>query len=158
MLSEAVCLAMVMYLEGRGEGTQGMKEIGKTTIARSLDRRWPDSICHVVTQAKDIKVNKTKHVDDYGTVYYTYDKQKVCQFESFCKDGDLLSSLRDPAKVDSKAWEESNRLTEKMLSNRYKYKDSPKWFVANYIEQPGWTNNLCVDKKHLKHIFYNDCK
>ena len=157
MLAEAMCLSMVMYLEARGEGIEGMRDMGGVVIARAHDKRWPNHVCQVVTQNKMVKTNKTKHVDDYGQVYYTYDQLKVCQFEPFCAEGDLLSSLRNPAKMDAKAWENSEQLAEEMLAERDKYKNGPKWFVADWTKQPKWTENLCLAKHKHQTYFYKDC-
>lgn len=65
---ELKCLADNVYYEARGEGFYGKILVAKTTINRSLDPRFPKSICAVVYQANQfswtlVKQNKpVKHL------------------------------------------------------------------------------------------------
>lgn len=47
-MMEALCLALNLYFEARGEGPEGMLAVADVTVARTHDPRWPDSLCGVV--------------------------------------------------------------------------------------------------------------
>ena len=136
---EAMCLAVVMYLEARSDGVQGMKTVGEVVLARKDDRRWPNTICGVVMES---------NVDATGTKY--------CQFESICKHG-TVEEKHIVGYGDKKAWKQSKNIAKELLSTDTNYNDEAKWFVANWIPQPSWTKSLCVEKMVGDHIFYKDC-
>ena len=53
MISAAVmCLAMNLYHETRGETLAGNIAVGYVTMNRVADKRYPDTVCGVVHQAK----------------------------------------------------------------------------------------------------------
>jgi spore germination cell wall hydrolase CwlJ-like protein len=59
---EVTCLAAVIYHEARGESLVGKKAVGHVVLNRMSHKKFPDSVCGVVTQ-------RTKY---------------VCQFSWFC--------------------------------------------------------------------------
>ncbi|NBQ17287.1 cell wall hydrolase [bacterium] len=50
MVSQAVCLAMIMWGEARGEGTQGMIATAYTAVHRSEHYYFPKDVCQVMKQ------------------------------------------------------------------------------------------------------------
>lgn len=75
----ALCLAMNMYHEARGDGELGMMAVAEVTLNRVEDPRYPDNVCDVVYQG------------------YRYDS-RACQFSWYCdgesdemRDGELAS-------------------------------------------------------------------
>lgn len=50
MTLSALCLAMAMYGEARGEGVDGMLHVAETVINRAAHPQYPDTICGVVNQ------------------------------------------------------------------------------------------------------------
>ena len=50
MLSESICLAMIMWGEARGEGNIGMIATAYTAIHRSEHKDYPKNICGVMRQ------------------------------------------------------------------------------------------------------------
>lgn len=50
MTLSALCLAMAMYGEARGEGVDGMLHVAETVINRVSMPSYPDTICGVVNQ------------------------------------------------------------------------------------------------------------
>jgi len=48
MLLEAMCLAIAMWGEARGEPVTGMVAVAEVVLNRTNDRRWPDNVCDVV--------------------------------------------------------------------------------------------------------------
>ena len=133
---EQLCLAMVMYLEARGEGTEGMRSVGEVVIARTHDKRWPNNICGVVHQ------NKIKN----GI--------KRCQFQSVCSTDFSVDNITTP--IDMQAWNTSYNIAETLIESDT-LSSNAKWFVASWFKQPSWTQKLCVAKEHGNHIFYEEC-
>lgn len=50
MTAAALCLAMVMYAEARGEGAEGMLRVAEVVVNRVAIDRYPDDVCSVVKQ------------------------------------------------------------------------------------------------------------
>ena len=47
---EASCLALNIYHEARGQSIAGQIAVGQVTLNRLRDRRFPNTICEVITQ------------------------------------------------------------------------------------------------------------
>lgn len=47
---EALCLALALYFESRGEPLQGQIAVGQVILSRVESPRFPDTICEVVMQ------------------------------------------------------------------------------------------------------------
>lgn len=47
---ELTCLALAIYQEARGEGSQGMRAVGHVIMNRTRDPRFPSTICGAVWQ------------------------------------------------------------------------------------------------------------
>jgi hypothetical protein len=52
MLLEAMCLAIAMHGEARGESIVGQVAVAEVVLERVRDPRWPDTVCGVVFQPK----------------------------------------------------------------------------------------------------------
>ena len=50
MLLEAMCLAMMIYGEARGEPLTGQIAVAEVVMERVRDPRWPNDVCDVVQQ------------------------------------------------------------------------------------------------------------
>jgi spore germination cell wall hydrolase CwlJ-like protein len=50
MSAAATCLALALYFEARSEPLQGQIAVGQVILHRVEDRRFPDTVCGVVTQ------------------------------------------------------------------------------------------------------------
>lgn len=48
---ETHILALNMYHEARGEGEEGMRMVGETTLNRVASEEYPDTVCEVVYQS-----------------------------------------------------------------------------------------------------------
>jgi len=74
---QATCLAMNMYFEARNQSWRGIIAVGMVTLNRVRDKRFPDTLCEVVTQGPISK-------------WWLKEKGKVvpvrhrCQFSWYC--------------------------------------------------------------------------
>ncbi|MDP7638022.1 MAG: cell wall hydrolase, partial [Phycisphaerae bacterium] len=54
------CLAIVIFLEARGEPLQGQIAVGQVVMNRVSSEKYPDSICAVVEQPDQFAFNLSK--------------------------------------------------------------------------------------------------
>jgi len=136
MISAAVlCLAMNLYHEARGEPLAGQLAVGFSTMNRVADKRYPDTVCGVVTQAK----------------YRSWDKDNPikhrCQYSWFC-DG-----LSDDPK-DGKAMLEATILAQNIYHGRVTdISEGATHYHAVYVN-PYWAGTMTVVLEIDQHIFY----
>ena len=50
MIAAAACLSLALYHEARGESRLGQLMVAKVIVNRVASRRWPSSMCNVITQ------------------------------------------------------------------------------------------------------------
>lgn len=62
-LTDTECLALAMYHEARGEGTQGMKAVAFVIYNRMKSGRFPNSICQVVLQKSQFSFIGDRNTD-----------------------------------------------------------------------------------------------
>jgi N-acetylmuramoyl-L-alanine amidase len=136
MISAAVmCLAMNLYHETRGETLAGNIAVGYVTMNRVADKRYPDTICGVVHQAKyhgwDL-VNPIRH---------------RCQFSWYC-DG-----ISDNPQ-DGKAMLESVILAQHIIAGTVTdISEGATHYHAKYVN-PYWASDMTVVLEIGQHIFY----
>lgn len=126
------CLAENIYFEAGNQPELGKVAVGVVTINRTLDRRFPNSICGVVKQSSNGEIGPR------------------CQFSWVCMD----KSLPSP---NNKNWKDSLRVARMLLEGGYdQYNqmfDDIKFFHAASLKTD-W------HKKHPRvvqigdHIFY----
>jgi spore germination cell wall hydrolase CwlJ-like protein len=145
--SEIKCLAENIYFESRDQKLKGQVAVALVTINRVSSRRFPNTICKVVKQAKRYRNGKIiKH---------------KCQFSWYC-DG-----LPDIPR-DRLAWKVSIVVARAMLNdpkvqlNRY----GEKWDVNDFLGgathyhridiNPYWNRNMLKKATIGDHVFYID--
>lgn len=70
---ELDCLASNIYFESRNQPSIGQLAVGITTYIRSVEARWPDSICGVVHQPRQFSwVNDSKQSQHISTSDFSY--------------------------------------------------------------------------------------
>jgi len=136
MISAAVmCLAMNLYHETRGETLAGNLAVGFVTMNRVADKRYPDTVCGVVHQAK----------------YYGWDLvnpiRNRCQFSWYC-DG-----ISDNPQ-DGKAMLESVILAQHIIAGTVTdISEGATHYHATYVN-PYWAGDMTVVLEVGQHIFY----
>ena len=138
MISAAVvCLAMNIYHEARGEPLAGQVAVGHSVLNRVSDRRYPNTVCEVVKQAKYHSWNQKHPI-----------KHK-CQYSWFC-DG-----LSDEA-GDDKEMLEATILAQYLLNGTQYTIDITEGathYHANYV-MPYWADLMISTVVIGQHIFY----
>ena len=136
MISAAVlCLAMNLYHEARGESLAGQLAVGFSTMNRVADKRYPDTVCGVVKQAK----------------YHGWDLDNPirnrCQYSWFC-DG------KSDNPQDGKAMLEATILAQNIYYGAITdISEGATHYHAKYVT-PYWADDMTVVLEIDQHIFY----
>jgi N-acetylmuramoyl-L-alanine amidase len=136
MISAAVlCLAMNLYHEARGESLAGQLAVGFSTMNRVADKRYPDTVCGVVKQAK----------------YHGWDLDNPirnrCQYSWFC-DG------KSDNPQDGKAMLEAAILAQNIIAGTITdISAGATHYHATYVA-PYWADDMTVVLEIDQHIFY----
>ncbi len=124
-MTPAMCIAIALFFEARGEDTMAREAVAQVIINRVEDKRWPNDACGVVFQRK--------------------------QF-SFTHDGLHDDPTRFKMPADVKAWSEVQEIAAdavqgdvaEITSNHY----------HRYDVSPGWAKRMAADGKVGVHYFY----
>ena len=135
------CLAKNMYFEARNQGTAGWLAVTAVVLNRVNDRRFPNTICEVVTQGptrpswKDPSVRiPIKH---------------RCQFSWFC-DGKSDNPKHE------KSYNQMLDFAELLLSGAVDFidiTDGAQFYHADYV-RPSWARTKKRTIEIEDHIFY----
>ena len=135
------CLAKNMYFEARNQGTAGWLAVTAVVLNRVNDKRFPNTICEVVTQGptrpswKDPSVRiPIKH---------------RCQFSWFC-DGKSDNPKHE------KSYNQMLDFAELLLSGAVDFidiTDGAQFYHADYV-RPSWARTKKRTIEIEDHIFY----
>ena len=141
MDSSTECLAKNMYFEARNQGTAGWLAVTAVVLNRVNDKRFPNTICEVVTQGptrpswKDPSVRiPIKH---------------RCQFSWFC-DGKSDNPKHE------KSYNQMLDFAELLLSGAVDFidiTDGAQFYHADYV-RPSWARTKKRTIEIEDHIFY----
>lgn len=134
------CLALNVYHEARSENLASMYAVSDVVLNRVQDRRFPDTICDVVYQAKLSKwhLERGKEVPI----------RNQCQFSWYC---DGKSDI--PKDID--AWYQS-RLVAYQMINKDLFRgitEGATHYHADYVK-PSWRLRFHSIGRIGSHIFY----
>ena len=146
---ELYCLAMNIYHEARAESIAGQYAVADVTINRTLDTRYPNTVCKVVMQAKMKESWKTKQYPDLSDSQRKYIPiRNKCQFSWYC-DG------RSDIVHDGDAWRKAQEVAYRIVVEK-KYRgitEGSTHYHADYVE-PRWAKSLQLVGRIGAHIFY----
>ena len=126
---ELNCLALNIYYEARGSNLADKAAVADVVINRTLDRRYPSSICDVVQ-------------DGY------IPGKRVCQFSWYC-DG------KSDTPVDQDKWMEAQSIAFNMMEfGDYRgLTEGATHYHATYVD-PFWASSLQMVGRIGAHIYY----
>ena len=146
---ELYCLAMNIYHEARAESIAGQYAVADVTINRTLDTRYPNTVCKVVMQAKMKESWKTKQYPDLSDSQRKYIPiRNKCQFSWFC-DG----KADEPQNQTS--WEKSIEHAAIMFTtNQWRgITEGATHYHATYVS-PSWAKEYTKIAQIGAHLFY----
>ena len=125
---EATCLAQNIYFEARSEPVDGKLAVGHVVLNRVASKRFPDSICKVIRQGGERRLNR-------------------CQFSWWC-DG------RSDEPLNQDAWNTA-RLMAWFIYNGQTADPTggALWYHAVYVK-PYWRTAFVEGPQIGSHIFY----
>ena len=126
MTSAALCLALAVYYEARGEPFDGQLAVAEVVMNRVESERFPDDVCSVVTQG-----GENRH---------------RCHFSFYC-DG------KPERPSDLIAWQKAQELADWVLTERVTLGVTATHYHADYVE-PFWANEYEYLGKVGQHKFY----
>ena len=146
---ELYCLAMNIYHEAKSEPLAGQYAVADVTINRTLDTRYPNTVCEVVMQARMKESWKTKQYPDLPDSERKYIPiRNKCQFSWFC-DG------KADAVRDSDAWRKAQEVAYRIVVEK-KYRgitEGSTHYHATYVS-PRWAKSFDLVGRVGAHIFY----
>jgi len=124
---EIICLANNIYFESRNQPIKGKRAVGEVVINRVASKKFPNTICTVVTQRKT----------------------NICQFTWYCKEN-VYKII-----TDFSSYEEALEIAYVLYHGSTKnITQGALWYHADYIKPPGWTKSMRVTAHIGNHIFY----
>jgi N-acetylmuramoyl-L-alanine amidase len=146
---ELYCLAMNIYHESKSEPLAGQYAVADVTINRTLDTRYPNTVCEVVMQARMKESWKTKQYPDLPDSERKYvPVRNKCQFSWYC-DG------KADAVRDSDAWRKAQEVAYRIVVEK-KYRgitEGSTHYHADYVS-PRWASSFDLVGRVGAHIFY----
>ena len=131
-----MCMALNMYHEAKNQSMLGQLAVGQVVMNRVEDKRFPDNVCDVVTEAVTYK----------GTDKPVLHK---CQFSWYC-DGQ-----KDEPDFDSKEWWDAKEYASIVLSCTIMLDvtEGATHYHATYV-RPAWAKTKTKTTRIDRHIFY----
>ena len=129
-------MALNMYHEAKNQSMLGQIAVGQVVMNRVEDKRFPDNVCDVVTEAVTYK----------GTDKPVLHK---CQFSWYC-DGQ-----KDEPDLDSKEWWDAKEYASIVLSGTIMLDvtEGATHYHATYV-RPAWAKTKTKTTRIDRHIFY----
>ena len=146
------CMATNIYHESKNQSKLGMIAVARVVINRVRDRRYPDSVCDVITEGPVTESWKTRqdpNLSDDERIYYP--RRDSCQFSWYCdgKSDDIIS------KKNNIAWRIAQDVAIEVLAfDKYNgIVEGATHYHADYVD-PAWNKTITLVTKVDDHIFY----
>ena len=124
---EWACMAEALYFEARGEKMSGQIAVAEVILNRVKSRRFPNSVCAVVSQGSS--------------------RRNACQFSFKCDGQPERFSER-------KAYERVGKVAQMMLDGRKHDLTGGATHYHTTAVKPGWSRRLTRTTQIGEHLFY----
>lgn len=143
------CIALNIYYESRADNLAGRYAVADVVLNRTMDNRFPNTVCDVVYEAVMIeswKTQKDKTLPDSKRIYYP--KKHRCQFSWYC-DG------KPDVPKQTSAWRDAQKVAWNIFQNgRFRgITEGATHYHATYVA-PWWAEEYEVIGRVGEHIFY----
>ncbi len=136
MLENAlICLALNIYHEARDQPVLGMQAVAEVVLNRVEDKRFPDTVCEVVTQGPTYRWKQDFPV------------RHRCQFSWYC-DG------KSDRPKNGTAWAVSRTVAENVLRTGPIGIAGYATHYHNIHVRPNWSSTKVLIGKIGDHVFY----
>lgn len=132
-IKEEKCLTEAIYYEAGNQSEIGKEAVALVVMNRVAQKRRPNTICGVIAQA------------------HVVEDRKICQFSFWCEH---------KYKPNKAAWEESQRIAHRVLTNYWKRDilsqyQTAVYYHADYV-RPKWRKSKVFLGKIDNHLFYGE--
>ncbi|MSU90101.1 cell wall hydrolase [Rhodobacteraceae bacterium 2CG4] len=124
---EWACLTEALYFEARGESLKGQLAVAEVILNRVDSRRYPDSVCGVISQGEQ--------------------RRDACQFSFRC-DG------KPETFSEKRAYERVGKIARLMLDGRDRALTSGATHYHTTAVKPSWARRLTRTAQIGRHLFY----
>lgn len=125
----ALCLALNVYHEARGQSTLGQEAVAHVTLNRVESPKFPDDICAVVEQRN----------------------RRGCQFSWYC-DG------KSDIPFETEAWKKAVAIANEFVENRPPdVTGKAVYYHADYVA-PYWMDKFPQTVSIDNHLFYGEAR
>ena len=137
---ELECMSKNIYFEAALESTAGKLAVAQVTMNRVNSKRYPNTVCQVITQGRHYKNG--------------FPVKDRCQFSWYC-DG-----KHDEPPTSGSMWKDSRAVAKYVLStpDLMDITDGATHYHADYISSPRWADPRRKTAEIDTHIFYNKAK
>ena len=139
---EEYCMALNIYHESRSDNLAGHFAVADVVLNRVRDRRWPNTVCGVITDAVYSKWWKEHHNKLVPV-------RHKCQFSWYC-DG------KSDNVNDEQSWRRAQTVAYQIM-NRDLYRgltEGATHYHATYVD-PSWNKRFRTVGRIGAHIFYS---
>lgn len=140
---EAYCLALNVYHEARGDILAGQYAVSDVVLNRVESKKYPNTVCEVIRQAKMSTWWKKEHGKDVPV-------KNKCQFSWYC-DG------KSDEPKDEDAWRRSQAVAYRILFNDdfRGISEGSLYYHATYVN-PKWNKSFYLVGRIGDHVFYRE--
>lgn len=146
---EEFCIALNVYYESRADNLAGRYAVADVVLNRTMDTRFPNTICDVVYEAVMVEswtTQKDPDLADHKRVYYP--KKHRCQFSWYC-DG------KPDTPKKGAAWRDAQKVAWNIYQTG-KFRgitEGATHYHATYVA-PWWAEEYNTIGRVGAHIFY----
>lgn len=135
---DKLCLQKNVFFEAATESKKGQIAVAMVTLNRVNSKRFPNTICGVVQQAK-FQPNGLPVINQ-------------CQFSWFCDGLSDRPDLQHP--YTKKVWDSIGFLINDVLDEKYDNPIGKSTFYHSKKVRPAWSEQFYVHSEIGAHIFY----
>ena len=126
------CLQENIFHEARNQSVDGMRAVATVTVNRTINERFPDTICGVVTQSR------------------TKGSRKVCQFSWVCQN----RAVRLHNRIEREAWATAGFVAAITLAGfRFTPIDDALFYHTKAVN-PVWNRKMDMVAAVDDHLFF----
>ena len=133
-MTPAMCLAIAIYFEARGEPLQGQYAVGQVVLNRVEDERYPDTVCDVVFEDRQFSFTHDGRPDRLPVV--------------------PCSEATPHLQCYTRASRKARRVADDLL-NWVTYPSTSTHYHTVSVD-PFWNSEYDLDERVGNHIFYTN--
>lgn len=135
---EKTCLKENIFFEAATESDEGKKAVGIVTLNRVKSKKFPNTICEVVKQAK---------LNSNGVPL-----RNQCQFSWYCDGKSDKIDLTNP--IVRRTWNNIDKIIDELIKSKKFNTVGKSTYYHSTRVKPWWSKKFEVKSQIGSHIFY----